>query len=178
MGDRILLRVLIRSSLLAVLVIGLLAGAVTAQKRGGKVRKAVPPAPVPDMRRQADEVAEQIRLLSRFILVFGKVVNGLEVARDQAERNLTSPAIEASNRQTREGLVASIDRLAAGIGELTESFKSDPGLQIQYLRIAAARDAVTEAAGLAARQRFDEAGSSLVTAVGHLTDTILSMKLN
>lgn len=178
MSDQILIRGLIRSSLLALLAFGLLTGGVTAQKRGGKARKAPPPAPAPDMRRQADEVAERIRLLSRFILVYGKVVNGLEVARDQAARNLTSPAIEASNKQTRDGLVASIDRLAAGIGELTDSFKSDPDLQIQYLRIAAARDAVTEAAGLADRQRYDEAGASLVTAVGHLTDTILSMKLN
>ncbi|MFZ4984745.1 MAG: hypothetical protein ACOYLF_04700 [Blastocatellia bacterium] len=178
MGNRRIIRILIRSSVLALLALGLMAGTVTAQKRSSRARKTTKPAPTPDMRLQAGEVAEQIRLLSRFIFVYGKVVNGLEVAREQAARNQTSPAIETRNRQTRDGLVASIERLAAGISTLTDSFRSDPGLQIQYLRIAAARDAVSEAAGLAGQQQFDEAGAALVSAVNHLTETILSMKLN
>ena len=166
------------SLLPALLVLGLLTGAALAQKRSSRARKPPAPAPAPDMRPQAGEVAEQIRLLSRFIFVYGKVVNGLEVARDQSARSQTSPATEARVRQTRDGLVSGIERLATGISALTDSFKGDPGLQIQYLRIAAARDAVNEAAGLAGRQQFEEAGTSLVTAVGHLTETIISMKLN
>jgi hypothetical protein len=119
MGNRRIIRILIRSSVLALLALGLMAGTVTAQKRSSRARKTTKPAPTPDMRPQAGEVAEQIRLLSRFIFVYGKVVNGLEVAREQAARNQTSPAIETRNRQTRDGLVASIERLAAGISTLS-----------------------------------------------------------
>jgi len=163
---------------LVLMISGLTAEPVLAQRRSNKGRKPPVPAPVPDMRPKATEVAEQIRTLSRFIFVYGKLVNGLEVAREQTARNQTSPTIEARNKQTREGLVSGIERLGAGIGTLTDSFQSDPTLQIQYLRIAAARDAVNDAAGLAAQQQFDEAGNSLLQAINHLTDTILSMRLN
>ncbi|MFM8395342.1 MAG: hypothetical protein ACKOB4_15620, partial [Acidobacteriota bacterium] len=160
-------------------VSGLASETALAQKRITRKKAATAAAPPPpDMRPHASEVAEQIRLLSRFLFVYGKVANGLEVAREQAARKQTSPAIEARNRQTREGLVAGIDRLAGSIENLTESFKDDPQMQIQYLRIAGARDAVSEAADLANRQLYEEAGQSLVTAIERLTETIISMKLN
>jgi len=172
-------RSLLINLFLLLLVCSLASGTGLAQKRSTK-RKAAPlaPPPPPDMRPHASEVAEQIRLLSRFLFVYGKVANGLEIARDQAARKQTTPAIEARNRQTLEGLVAGIDRLAGSIENLTESFKNDPQMQIQYLRIAGARDAVTEAADLANRQQFEEAGLALVTAIERLTETIISMKLN
>lgn len=150
-----------------------------AQKRSTRRKPAgAAPAPPPDLRPRATEVAEQIKLLSRFLFVFGKVANGLEVARDQARRNQTSPAIEARNRQSREALVSGISGLATGIDNIVNSFKSDPNLQVQYLKLAAARDAVNEAAQFAAGQQYEEAGSALTAAIERLTETIISMRLN
>ncbi len=168
--------------ILILLVSGLVSGAAAttafAQKRG--TRKKAPaetPAPVVDMRPLATEVGAQIGLLSRFLFVYGKAANGLEAAREQATRNQTTPAIDALNRKSRERLVVEIERMAGSIETMTESFRNDPQLQIQYLRIAGARDAILEAADQANREMYTEAGLSLVNAIDRLTETIISMKL-
>lgn len=152
--------------------------AAWGQKKSVRRKPAAPaPAPPPDLRPQAGEIAEQIRLLSRFLFVFGKVVNGLEAARDQSRRNQTTPAVEASFKQSRESLISSVNGLGSGIDELISSFRNDPNLQIQYLKLGAARDSVTDAAQLVANQQYDEAGTALTTAIERLTETIISMRL-
>ncbi len=151
---------------------------VEAQQK--RPRKPVPaPTPPPlDLRPRAQQVAEQIGIVSRFLFLYGKVVNGLEVARDQAKRGETSATIEARNKQTRETLVRSISGLRTGIDNVASTFQQEPQLQIQYLKLGVAIDAVADAERLAAEGDFDEAGAALSTAIGRLTETIISMKLN
>jgi hypothetical protein len=150
----------------------------TTRSTGTKRRpvRTAPPPPV-DMRPQAQLVAEQITILSRFVFVYGKVVNTLEVARDKAQQNQTSAEIEARNRQSVGKLVRGIRGLADGIDNLAMTFKAEDRLQIQYLKIAAAKDAVAEASQMAAADKFEEAGTSLIVAIERLTETIISMKL-
>ena len=150
----------------------------TSRSTGTKRRPArTAPAPPVDMRPQAQLVSEQITILSRFVFVYGKVVNTLEVARDKAQQNQTSAEIEARNRQSVGKLVRGIRGLADGIDNLAMTFKAEDRLQIQYLKIAAAKDAVAEASQMAAADKFEEAGTSLIVAIERLTETIISMKL-
>lgn len=167
-------------AIVAIAIVTTLELPVAAQKRTGRPGRPAKPAPAPppfDMRPGARQIAEQIGIVSRFIFIYGKVVNGLEVARDQAKRGETSAAIEARNRQTRETLVRSIGGLRTGIESVATAFQAEPQLQIQYLKLGAASDAVGEAEQLAGEGRFDEAGTALSTVIQRLTETIISMKL-
>ena len=151
-----------------------------AQKKptGTKNRRVVKPTPTPtpDTRVEAGQVAEQIKSFSKFVYVYGKVVNGLEVAEDQAKQNKVSAAVAAKNQQSRDALVQNIRNLKAGLDGVARNFQNNSRLQIQYLKIAFAVDAAGDAERLAAAGRYDEAGKSLVTVIERLTDTVMAMR--
>jgi len=148
-----------------------------AQKKKPASRAKPAPTPVPDMRPEATQVATQIKNVSNFIYVFGKIVNTLEVAEDQAKRNQTSPEIQAKNKKSKDALIASINGLRAGLENVTRSFQANPRLQVQYLKLSYATEAAANAERLATAGRYDEAGKMLVTVIERLTDTMISMRL-
>ena len=134
------------------------------------------PTPTPDTKVEAGQVAEQIKNFSKFIYVYGKVVNGLEVAEDQAKQNKVSAEVAAKNQQSRAALVQNIRNLKAGLDGVARNFQNNSRLQIQYLKISFAVDAAGDAEKLAAAGRYDEAGKSLVTVIERLTDTVMAMR--
>jgi hypothetical protein len=146
------------------------------QKRPTRGAKPTP-TPTPDMRAQASEIAAQIKNVANFIYIYGKVVNTIEVAEDQAKNNQTSPEIQAKNKKSKEALIASVNGLRAGLENLANSFQANPRLQVQYLKVSYATEAAINAERLAAAGRYQDAGKSLVTVVERLTDTIISMRL-
>ena len=160
------------------------AGSIAQQKQQPKQRQKRPargakptPTPAPDMRAEAAQVAAQIKKVSNFIYIYGKVVNGLEVADEQAKNDQISPKAQALIKENRDKLVASINGLRADVEDLANSFQSNPRLQVQYLKLSYATEAALNAGRLAAAGRYDEAGKFLVTLVERLTDTIISMRL-
>jgi hypothetical protein len=146
------------------------------QKRPTRGAKPTP-TPPPDMRAEASQVAAQIRKVSNFIYIYGKVVNGLEVADEQAKNDQISPKAQALNKENKDKLVASINGLRAEVEDLANSFQANPRLQVQYLKLSYATEAALNAGRLAAAGRYDEAGKFLVTVVERLSDTIISMRL-
>lgn len=150
------------------------------QKRPMRSAKPTPtptPTPTPDMRAEASLVATQIKNISNFIYIYGKIVSSLELADEQAKNNLTSPEIQAKNKQSKDALIGRIRDLKTGVDDMANNFKANPRLQVQYLKLSYAADAVLKAERLAAAGRYNEAGQSLVTVVERLTDTIVSMRL-
>jgi hypothetical protein len=147
------------------------------QKRRPSRRAKPTPTPATDMRVEASQVAAQIRKVSNFIYIYGKVVNSLEVAEEQAKADQTSTKAQALNKENKDKLVASIDGLRTEIENLAKSFQGNPRLQVQYLKISYATEAAIDAERLAALGRYNDAGRSLVTVIERLTDTIISMKL-
>jgi hypothetical protein len=146
------------------------------QKRPTRGAKPTP-TPTPDMRAEASEVAAQIRKVSNFIFIYGKVVNSLEVADEQAKTDQTSPKAQALYKENKDKLVASIYGLRAEVENLAKSFQDNPRLQVQYLKLSYATEAALNAERLAAAGRYNDAGKSLVTVVERLADTIISMRL-
>jgi hypothetical protein len=151
-----------------------------AQKKstGAKGRRVVKPTPTPtpDTKVEAGQVAEQIKSFSKFVYVYGKVVNGLAVAEDQAKQGKMSPAADAQNQKSRDVLVQNIRNLKVGLEGVARNFQNNPRLQIQYLKISFAVDAAGDAEKLATAGRYDEAGKSLVTVIERLTDTVMAMR--
>jgi hypothetical protein len=148
-----------------------------APKRRPAAEPAPKPAPVMDMRPEAQAIAEQIKNVTKFLYLYGKVVNGLEIADDLTKRGEMTPAIAAKNKQSRDALIANISGLRAGIETLSKTFQANPRLQVQYLKISYAAEAASIAERMAAAGRFDESGKSLATAIDRLTDTMLAMRL-
>ena len=133
------------------------------------------PTPTPDTRAEASEVVTQIRNVSNFIYIYGKVVNGLEVADEQAKSNLASPETQARIKESKDKLIAKIKDVRIGLEDLASKFQANPRLQVQYLKLAYATEAALNAERLAVAGRYNDAGKFLVTVVERLADTIVSM---
>lgn len=159
------------------------ADAVTAQKKSTRTQRkpSAKPSPEPtpapaNLNAEATQVAEQVRLITRFIYVYGKVANGLELAEEQNRQGESSPAVAAKNQQSKEAVVNNIRGLRSGLGTLVARFQSNARLQVQYLKISYAAEAVTNAERLASSGKFDEAGKSLVAAVERLTEVLVALR--
>jgi len=158
------------------------AHSLTRQKQQPKQQQKRPtrgvrptPTPTPDTRAEASEVVTQIRNVSNFIYIYGKVVNGLEVADEQAKSNLASPETQARIKESKDKLIAKIKDVRIGLEDLASKFQANPRLQVQYLKLAYATEAALNAERLAATGRYNDAGKFLVTTVERLADTIASM---
>ena len=166
---------------MTLLVIACLSSAVVfAQtKSKSKTTKKPPPAAKPapaDFSAERAKVGVQIGNVTQFIYVYGKIVNGLELAAQQAKATTVSDGVAAKNQQAKDGVVANIGNLKTGIDNLAGSFRSDTRLQVQYLKLTGASDAIGSAQQAASGARYDEAGKLLVTAVEKLTEALLSVK--
>lgn len=156
---------------------------VSAQKKSTRTQRKPSAKPTPEptptptnLSAEAAQVAEQVRLITRFIYVYGKVANGLEWAEEQGRQGEVASAVVTKNQQSKDAVVNNIRGLRTGLGNLVARFQSNPRLQVQYLKISYAAEAVTNAERLAASGRFDEAGKSLVTAVERLTEVMLALR--
>lgn len=129
------------------------------------------------MRAEASQVATQIKNVTNFIYVYGKIVNSLEVADEQVKNKQTSPEIQALNQKSKDALILRIRDLRAGLDNLAKSFKANQRLQVQYLKLNYATDAALNAERLATAGRYEEAGKTLVQVIERLTDTVISMRL-
>lgn len=148
-----------------------------AQRKTRKPAVTKPtPTPTPDLRVEAGQVAEQIKNFSKFIYIYGKVVNGFELADEQARTGKMTPAAAEKNRESKEALLTNIRNLRGGVEGLAQSFRNNPRLQVQALKLSFAIDAARDAEKLATAGRYDEAGKSFVTVIERLTDMVLAMR--
>jgi hypothetical protein len=145
-----------------------------------RVAKPVPtptPAALPDMHPEASKVATQINNISLFLYTYGKVVNSLEIADQEAKRNQPPPDVLAKNKASKTALINNIAALRAGLTTLMKEFQGSTRLQVQYLKISFATESVVGAERLVSAGRYDEAGKALVQTIERLTDVMLSMRL-
>ena len=174
----------ISTIVLALALLPLFPSVSPAQKKkrpAPKRRPAGDPAPKPasamDMRPEAQAVSEQIKNVSKFLFLYGKVVNGLEVAEDLTKRGEMTPSVAAKNQQSKDAIIKNIRGLRAGIENVSRNFQANPRLQVQYLKLSYAAEAVASAEQLATAGRFDDAGKALTSVIERLTETLLAMRL-
>ncbi|MBI1764708.1 MAG: hypothetical protein HYR56_25065 [Acidobacteria bacterium] len=173
-----------RTGLVCLLVCLLVGPAAFAQKKhkstSTKPRTSAPtPTPTPppvNLSTEAGYVAEQLKIVTRFVYVYGKIANGLELAEEQSRRGELSPAAEAKNRQTKEAVATNISGVRTGLETLSKRFQANARLQVQYLKLSYAAESAANAERLVAGGRFDEAGKSLVQAVERLTDVLIALR--
>jgi hypothetical protein len=126
-------------------------------------------------RAGATRVAEQIKVLTRFIYLLGGVAKGLESVDDATSRNEASAAIIDQAKQNKATVRGSIQSVKDGLDKLEIDFRSTPELQRYYIKLAGVAAGAAKAEDLAAANQFDKAGRSLLDVVNRLTDVLLEM---
>ena len=124
----------------------------------------------------AARIAEQIKILTRFIYLLGGVAKGLETVDDAARRNEAPAAIIDQAKQNKATVRASIQSVREGLDKLEIDFRATPELQRYYIRLAGVAAGAANAEDLAAANQFDKAGRTLLEVVNHLTDVLLEMR--
>jgi hypothetical protein len=127
-------------------------------------------------RAGAARVADQIKILTRFIYLLGGVAKGLEGVDDATRRNEASPAIIDQAKQSKATVRASIQSVREGLDKLEIDFRGTPELQRYYIKLAGVASGAANAEELAAANQFDKAGRTLLEVVNHLTDVLLEMR--
>jgi hypothetical protein len=137
--------------------------------------KIVEPVKV-DTRLEATQISDTVKAFTRFIYIYGKVMNGLEFAEEQAKKSKPTPAIIEKNVELKNRVAGGMTGLKDQIEKLGMVLQANPKLQIQYVNLAGVTQKISEAIQLLEANQFDGAGRSLVTASERLTDILLQTR--
>jgi hypothetical protein len=124
----------------------------------------------------ATRVADQVKILTKFLYVLGGVAKGIEQVDEAAKKNEASPAALQQNEQNKATVKSSLRNVREGLDNLEIYFRSTPGLQSYYLKLAGSADGAATAENLAGAGRFDQSGRTLLNVVNRLTDVLLIMR--
>lgn len=148
----------------------------SAPKRSTTATKAAAEKTAAELKAAADRVAVQIKTLTQFLYLFGGIAKGLE-STDQAARtgDISTVAIE-QNERNKAKIRESIRNVREGLDKLEADFRFNPTLKNYYTYLSGVARIGETAENQAAANRFDEAGRSLLKAVGQLADALAAMR--
>ena len=124
----------------------------------------------------ATKVADQVKTLTRFLYLLGGVAKGIEQIDEAARKNEASPTALQQNEQNKATVKTSLRNVREGLDALEIYFRSTPGLQSYYLRLAGSASGAADAEAQAAAGKFDQSGRTLLGVVNRLTDVLLIMR--
>lgn len=124
----------------------------------------------------AGRVADQIKVLTRFLYLLGSVAKSIEEADVEAQRNEASPTVIEQTKKSKETVKTSLRNVREGLDKLEIDFRSTPDLQRYYTRLAGVAAGAATAEEQAGANQFDQAGRSLLGVVNRLTDVLLEMR--
>jgi len=144
-------------------------------------RRTARPSPTTTARKSeavragAARVAEQLKVLTRFIYLLGGVAKGIEAADAAAQRNDASPAVVEQTQKSKATVRTSLRNVREGMDKLETDFRGNPELNRYYIQLAGVASGAAKAEDLAAANQFDQAGRTLLDVVNRLTDVLLEM---
>ncbi|HEV8368487.1 MAG TPA: hypothetical protein VGQ39_11105 [Pyrinomonadaceae bacterium] len=124
----------------------------------------------------ATRVAEQIKLLSKFIYFFGGVISSIAAVDEAVRRNEASPELAQQNQQAKTRVKGNIIGFREALDKLEIDFRATPELQPYYIKLAGVASGAATAEQQAGNNQFDAAGRSLLGVVNRLTDVLLVMR--
>lgn len=124
----------------------------------------------------ASRVADQIKVLTRFLYLLGGVARGIETADDAARRGEASAAVLEQTQRSKTTVKTSLQNVREGLDKLEIDFRTTPELQRYYIRLAGVAAGAATAEEQAAAGQYDQAGRSLLGVVNRLTDVLLEMR--
>ncbi|HVF22973.1 MAG TPA: hypothetical protein VM941_07865, partial [Pyrinomonadaceae bacterium] len=123
----------------------------------------------------AQRVADQIKLMTRFVYLLGGVSSGIAAVDEAAKRNEATPELLQRNQQNKATVKTSIQGFREGLDKLEVDFRNQPELQPFYIKLAGSAAGAATAEEQAAANQFDAAGRSLLTVIGRLADVLVIM---
>ncbi len=152
----------------------------------GQTRKRTVPKPAPKpsvaqlrsaevQRDGATRVADQIKVLTKFIYLLGGVAKGLETVDEAARRNQASPGAIEQAEKSKAVVRNSIKNVKDGLDQLESHVRITPELQRYYIKLAGVAAGAATAEEQAAANQFDKAGRTLLDVVSRLTDALQEM---
>jgi hypothetical protein len=147
--------------------------AAQSRTRRAPARRRTAPAPrAAANQTQANaariKLSDQIKNLTRFIYLYGRISKDLEAVSAQAE------SAEVA-RRSKAALLSNFASLRDGLDQLERQFRFTPGLERGYQKLQGAAAGVEQAESLASANQYDRAGRQLVEVVTQLTDVLLEM---
>ena len=148
-------------------------------------RRTTPRAPRPNLAQQraaevqragAQRVADQIKVLTRFIYLLGGVAKTLEGVNDAASRSQQTTAAAEQTEKSRTVIRNSIRTLRVELDKLEVDFRATPELQRYYIKLAGVAAGAATAEDQAGANQFDRAGRTLLEVVNRLTDVLVEMR--
>ena len=114
------------------------------------------------------QMAEQVKDLTRFLYLYGRLTKDLELTGVQTE------SADAASR-TKAGVLDSVRAMRDRIDKLESQFRFTPGLERQYRLLSGVSRKAEQAEGLAAAGRFDQAGRVFVEIAAQLADVLIEL---
>lgn len=167
-----------RVALLVIVFLVLLPASTQAQKKRTTSKKttATTSDASLELRAGAGRVADQIKVLTKFLYLLGGVAKGIEAADIAAREGQASQAVIDQTQKNKTVVRESITSMREALDKLELDFRVKPELQRYYIRLAGSASSAATAEEQAADNQFDKAGRSLLTVVNRLTDVLLEMR--
>jgi hypothetical protein len=173
-----------RAFILTVICLSLLPAPLVAQNRQRTTRKRSTQSSRADTSQNASEariagatrVADQIKVLTRFLYLLGGVAKGIESADAAARAGEATPQQVEQTQRSKASVKESMRNVREGLDNLEIDFRAKPELLRYYTRLAGVAAGAAAAEDQAAANQFDQAGRSLLGVVNRLTDVLLEMR--
>jgi len=173
----------LKRTLLVLLTTLLLTTGAFAQTRNRSSSRQKPTATTAEAQRAAQvrtagatRVAEQIKLLSKFMYLVGGANNGIAMVDEAIRRNEASPDVVQKNEAAKASVRRGIQGFREGLDKLEIDFRSTPELQGYYIKLAGVASGAATAEQQATANQFDAAGRTLLTVVNRLADVLVLMR--
>lgn len=128
-----------------------------------------------DIKKGAEDVAIQLKNVSKFVFVLGGVAKGIEDIDKAVKEGKASREIADKNAQFKSDVIASIRALRAGLIRLDVDFRANPALRNYQVNLQNIAGLSARAEDLAVAGRFSDSGKELLLVVENLTDTLVAM---
>ena len=124
----------------------------------------------------ATKVAEQIKLMTKFIYLLGGVANGIATVDEAIKKNQASPQLIQNNEQSKAIVKKGFQDFREALDRLETEFRNQPELQPFYIKLAGSAAGAAKAEELAGSAQYDAGGRTLLTVINRLTDVLVIMR--
>jgi hypothetical protein len=173
-----MLKRIVTASLVAILIAP--AGALGQTRNRSTRPKPAPKTATPTVSAArtagATRVADQIKLMTKFIYLLGGVTSGIAAVDEAARRNEASPQLLQQNQANKATVKNSIQGFRVALDKLETDFRTTTDLQPYYIKLAGSASGAATAEEQAAANQFDASGRTLLNVINRLTDVLLIMR--
>lgn len=124
----------------------------------------------------AARVAEQIKNLTRFIYLLGGAAKDIAALDEAVKHGDASPAVVQQAQKNKATVRSSLSNVREGLDSLEIYFRTTPGLEQYYTKLAGVAQGAATAEDLASQNQLDRSGRSLLDVINRLTDVLLAMR--